>query len=250
MKIGEREIGTGFPVFVIAEAGINAGDSLELSKQFVNVAKESGCDCVKFQTFLSMKERPFKTISYDETIQLKKYCDEQEIIFMSTPHSLSAIDFLYPLVPAYKIASPHITNEYFVKKIRIKRKPVIASTGSITQQNKKASEYEINTFLNTMGRNHDLALLYCVSEYPCYNFDLEDFKDFLEIYSTYPIGYSSHSKDITYSLLAVENGASIIEQHITLGDDFDCVDKHVSLNPDELSELVEKIRGFEIETLS
>jgi len=247
IKIQEREIGDNNPVFVIAEAGINHFGDLKIAKQLVDVAVNAHADAVKFQTFKPYEIKDLKNITYDETIELKKYCDSKKIIFFSTPHSLSAIDFLAPFVPAYKIASPYLTNDYFIKRIRVKNKPIIASVGSMVHHNGIATTEEVDHFLSIMNQNTNLALLYCVSKYPCYNFNESDFMFFKEKYGAYPVGYSSHSKDISYSLCAVDLGACIIEQHITLDDNFDCPDKNVSLNPDELADLIEQIRLFEEE---
>lgn len=257
IQIGERKIGNNYSCFICAEAGINHNGSIEIAKQLVDVAVDSGCDAVKFQTFKRSKSdfpditmetytkyRDFPNLSYDEFIELKKYCDKQKIIFFSTPHSLSAIDFLAPIVPAYKIASPSITNDYFVRRVKSKGKPIIASTGSINRQNRKATCDEVDHFLS-VANNGNLALLYCVSEYPCYNFDDKDFLRFKDRYDSYPIGFSSHSKNIDYSIYAVQLGACIVEQHITLSDEFSCPDKNVSLNPAELKDLVETIRNIE-----
>lgn len=258
IQVGKRKIGKNEPCFIEVDAGINHGGHLEIAKRLVDVAVKAKCDAVKFQTFkrtkkdfpdISMetykKYRDYPNLTYDEFVELKKYCDTKNIIFLSTPHSLSAIDFLAPYVPLYKIASPSLTNDYFVKRIKSKGKPIIASTGSITHHTKRATEEEVNHFLTIMNHNKNLALLYCVSEYPCYNFDADAFLDFMNKYSGYPIGYSSHSKDISYSLQAVELGACIVEQHITLADDFKCPDSSVSLNPQELEDLVYNIRKFE-----
>jgi len=258
MKIGERKIDRNEPCFIVAEAGISHNGHLEIAKRLVDVAIKANCDAVKFQTFkrtkkdfpdismkMYLKYRDYPNLSYEEFVKLKKYCDAKKIMFFSTPHSLSAIDFLAPYVSVYKIASPSLTNDYFVRRVKSKGKPIIASTGSITTQSKRATEEEINHFLSIMNHNKNLALLYCVSEYPCYNFDSRAFLDFINKYSGYPVGFSCHSKDISYSLYAVELGACIIEQHITLDDDFKCPDREVSLNPQELEALVKGIRKFE-----
>ena len=257
IEIKDIKIGENQPVFIVAEAGINAGDKIDVAKQLVDIAVETKCDAVKFQTFKPVKEdfpdvtieffnkyRKFPNLSYEEFVEIKKYCDKKKIIIFSTPHSLSAVDFLAPLVPVYKIASPSITNDYFVRRVKSKGKPIIASTGSISHQTKRATEEEVDHFLS-IANNHNLALLYCVSEYPCYNFDEEEFNDFKERYNGYPIGFSCHSKNINYSLRAVQLGACIVEQHITIADDFPCPDKRVSLNPYELEQLVNGIRSIE-----
>jgi len=257
IEIGNRKVGSGYPTLVVAECGVNHNGNLDIAKQLVDVAVNAGCDAVKFQTFkrdktdfpdISQEEfdlyRNVPNLSYDEFIELKKYCDSKDIIFFSTPHSLSAIDFLAKIVPVYKIASPSLTRDYFVKRIKIKHLPIIASTGSITAQNRKASFEQIDHFLSVVNSTN-IALLYCVSKYPCYNFDSEDFIEFRDRYDAFPIGFSSHSKDINYSIKAVRLGACIVEQHITLSDDFPCPDRTVSLNPQELSMLVNTIRNID-----
>jgi len=251
-------VGKDEPCFIIAEAGVAHNGHLDIAKRLVDIAVKTKCDAVKFQTFKPVKSdfpeesmeffnrwRNIPNLTYNEFIDLKKYCDKKNILFFSTPHSLSAIDFLAPHVPVYKIASPSITNDYFVKRVKSKNKPIIASTGSITHESRRATEGEINHFLSIMNNNSNLALLYCVSQYPCYNFDEQAFVNFMNKYNGYSIGLSCHSKDINYSYSAVRLGACIIEQHITLDDDFECPDRKVSLNPNELSDLVYAIRNFE-----
>ena len=245
VQIGNREVCSGESVYIIAEAGINHNGNFEIAKKLVDIAKRGGADAVKFQTFTS-NELPFPNLTYPETEELKKYCDSKHITFLSTPHSLSAIDFLNHLIPAYKIASPHIINSYFVKRIKIKHKPIIASTGSIKHSNKMATYTEINNFLRLVDPTN-LILLYCISEYPCYNFDIEHFCEFIDRYGTIPVGISCHEKGIQNTLEAVQNGACMIEKHITLDKDFACPDKEVSIDPYTLRELVKDIKVIEDE---
>jgi len=245
IQIGSKKVGQGYPTYMIAEAGINAGNSLDIAKQLASIAKKAKCNAVKFQTFKTT-EIQFPNITYDETVELKKYCDEIGITFLSTPHSITAVDFLFPLVPAYKIASSFITNDYFIKRVRVKGKPVIVSTGSITHESKRATKEEVNHFLSVVNSSN-LALLYCVSSYPCYNLDPDEFSEFLDEYSSYPVGISCHSPEIDYSLEAVELGACIVEKHITLDKNFDCVDKKVSIPPEKLEQLVEEIKMIDEE---
>ena len=229
--------------YIIADAGINHGGNIKDAKLLVDAALYAGVDAVKFQTF-TPEELPFANITYDETLQIKDYCDDNNITFLSTPHSLSAIDFLAPIVPVFKIASPHITNNYFVERIRIKKKPVIASTGSITHASKVAKFDEVNKFLSHFTSDN-LALLYCISEYPCYNFDAHEYEKFIDRYDGYITGLSCHSPQISPAIEAVKCGASIVEKHIKLSDHHKCVDAQVSLSPRNFYFLVQAIRHEE-----
>jgi len=244
IKIADKEIGFGEPTYIIAEAGINHNGDFEIAKQLVDIAVEAKADAVKFQTFKTT-ELSFKNLTYEEYEKLKVYCDMKNITFLSTPHSLSAIDFLEPLVPAYKIASPFITKRYFVKRVLIKNKPVIFSTGSLKNKNRRATDFEVKQLLSYVNHNKNIALLYCISKYPCYNFDIKEFVEFLETYAIYPIGVSCHSPEIQNSLDAVGAGACIVEKHITIDDSFKCPDKEVSINPEKLKTLVNEIRKIE-----
>lgn len=243
IKIGNRLIGKDKPCFIIAEAGINHNGNLKIAKKLVDVSVDANADSIKFQTFKE-SELHYKNITYEDTLEIKEYCDNKNIIFLSTPHSFSAIEFLDAIVPAYKIASPHIIKHKFVKKISSKGKPMIASTGSIHNVLKKATYDEINQFLRIVD-NKNLILLYCISKYPFDYFLEYDFINFRNTYSRFYIGYSSHSKNIEFSLNAVKLGACVIEQHITINDNYNCPDKDVSLNPKKLKQLVMKIRKNE-----
>ena len=239
VKIGKTEVAFGMPTYVIAEAGINHVGRFDVAKQLVNVAVRSRCNAIKFQTFKE-SEVKFPNLTYDEFAKLKAYCDSKNITFLSTPHSLSAIDFLAPIVPAFKIASSHMTCDYFVKRVKMKGKPILVSTGNVNHSSKMANKDEITNFLRIVSTN--LVLLFCVSEYPCYNFDVKDFENFMVRYEPHPIGISCHYPDIEFSLQAVQVGACVVEKHITIDDDFDCPDKAVSLNPEKLTQLVREIR--------
>lgn len=239
MKIGKIEVGKGKPVFIVAEAGINHNGDMEIAKQLVDVAIGAGADAVKFQTFKKedLPELPFKNISYDATLRLSEYCKKKDILFFSTPYSNSAVDLLEPIVPVYKLASAHIVNKEFVQYVNAKKKPIIASVGSMKNPDGLAYFQEINDFL-TWVKAQDIILLHCVSKYPYNGFSAKYFTKLMMDYPDIPFGFSSHSKQIGYSLDAVKYGACIIEHHITVDDDFDCPDKEVSIDPDTLKELV------------
>jgi N-acetylneuraminate synthase/N,N'-diacetyllegionaminate synthase len=265
IKIGNKLIGEEKPCFIIAEAGVNHNGSLELAKKLVDGAKEVGVDAIKFQTFkaedlvtkktemasyqkknMGKKESQFEMLKKLELterdfIELKKYCDKKGIIFLSTPHTEDAIDFLESLVPVYKIGSGDLTNLPFLEKVARKQKPIILSTGMATLN-------EIREAVNTIKkeRNNKIILLHCTTNYPC---PLEEvnLRAMLTLKKEFnlPVGYSDHTLGILVPIMAVAMGAKIIEKHFTLDKNLPGPDHKASLEPKELKEMVESIRNVE-----
>lgn len=253
VKISNFLIGPSNPVFVIAEAGINHNGSLTIAKKMIDVAKKAGVSCVKFQTHMTGKEmirsniRPGniskKTLwsiiescelSAIEEEKIQKYCKEKKILFLSTPFSKEAVDRLEKLhVPAYKIGSGELTNIPFLHHVAQKNKPVILSTGMSTVEEIKKS---VKLFKNY---GIPLVLLQTTSSYPSSYSDvnlgvIEKFERMFNV----PVGLSDHSIGIYVSLGAVAKGACVIERHFTLDKKMPGPDQGLSLEPNELSELV------------
>lgn len=146
--------------YIIAEAGVNHNGSFEIAKQLVDVAKKSGADAVKFQTFKAenlvtndAKQANYQVenlgeatsqfemlkkleLSYDEFIQLKNYCDALEIEFLSTPFDFESVDFLINELNMSKVKIPsgELTNSPLIHYIATKQKPMIVSTGMSTME--------------------------------------------------------------------------------------------------------------------
>lgn len=247
---------------IIAEAGVNHNGNIDLAKQLVDVAKEAGADIVKFQTAdleslvsvcaemadyqkqnigqtKSQKEMLSKLLlSYDEFIDLERYCRQVGIQFLSTPFDLRSIDFLEPLVKIWKIPSGEITNLPYLEKISHIQKPIILSTGM-------SELVEIDDALKILRNNgnEEITLLHCTTEYPApYNdVNLKAMKT-LEREFGYPIGYSDHTSGIEVSVAAAAMGAMVIEKHFTLDKSMQGPDHKASLEPDELRAMVKAIR--------
>ena len=263
----ESRIGIDKPCFIIAEAGVNHNGDIQLAKKLVDTAVDAGVDAVKFQTFKSenvvtkyadiaeyqekntgMKELQLNMIrkfelSYDKFLILKKYCDDKGTIFLSTPHSLDAIDFLQDIVPFYKVSSGDLTNIPFLKKIAKKDKMMIISTGMATLDEVKDA---VRTIENE--NNRKIVLLHCTTSYPCplKDVNLNAMKTMMREFD-YPVGYSDHTLGLDVSKLAVREGASVLEKHFTIDKDLKGPDHKASLNPNELKELVRLIRNKELE---
>lgn len=267
IKIKNKTIGENQPVFIIAEAGVNHNGNFELAKKLINVAKEAGADAVKFQTFKSenvtskytsntpyaernigKKETMLEMIkkleiSYDDFEKLKDYCDEKGIMFLSTPHSDDAIDFLESLMPLYKVPSPDITNYPFLEAIAKKGKPIILSTGIATMK----EVIEAVELIKKAG-NNKIILMQCTTNYPC---ELKDVNlramQTLKEKTGLLVGFSDHTIGFEASKLAAKLGTVVIERHFTLNKTLPGPDHKASLNPDELKKLVKAIRNKDYE---
>jgi len=171
--------------FIIAEAGVNHNGSLELAKKLIDKAKEAGADAIKFQTFraenLVTKDAPKANyqinntgdgtqfemlkkleLSLEDHIELKKYAQQKEIMFISTPFDFESVDLLEKLgVPIYKISSGDLTNIPLLRYIAKFNKPIILSTGM-------ANLGEVELAVNAIKEkgNDKIILLHCTSNYP------------------------------------------------------------------------------------
>jgi len=268
IKIGKREIGEGFPCFVIAEAGSNHNRQLDQAFKLIDVAAAAGADAVKFQTYsaetiysqktptpeyLKKKNLSGKDESLWEIIKriemprewhpkLKNYCAKQGIIFMSTPFDLKAVDELEEVnIPAYKIASFEITHLPLLEKCAKTRKPIILSTGMAD-----LSDIETALEVITKAGNKQVALLHCAINYPPKYQDIHlRAMDTMHQAFDVPIGFSDHTLGITVDIAAAARGACIIEKHFTLDRKLSGPDHPFALEPDELKAMVEAIRQTE-----
>ena len=267
VSVDHKVIGENSPAFIIAEAGCNHNGDLDLAKSLVDVAVEAGADAVKFQTFIADQlVTPYAVkadyqkkntgnekesqcgmlkkleLPFDAFKILKTYCEQNGIIFLSTPFDYASVDFLDGLkVSAFKIASGDITNLPFLAYITSKRKPVILSTGMSTLK-------EVHKAQETLTEKHEipLVLLHCTSEYPAPPEDInlyaiQTLNNTFEV----PVGLSDHTLGIEVSLAAVALGAKVIEKHITIDKKLPGPDQRVSLEPSELQALVKAIRTIE-----
>lgn len=261
LKINNCLIGKSHPVYVIAEAGINHNGSYTLAKKLVDVAVKSKANCIKFQTHITEKEMiksnitPGKIskktlwsiiknceLTEKEEIKIQKYCKIKKITFLSTPFSIDAVDRLEKIgMPAYKIGSGELTNVPFLEHIAKIGKPVILSTGMSELSEIKSAVKLFKKFKTP------LAILQTTSVYPA-NYSeinlgvIEKYYDIFDV----PVGLSDHSIGIYTALGAVAKGACIIEKHITLNKKMPGPDQKISLELQELSELVKGCKAVKL----
>jgi len=222
--------------YIIAEIGVNHEGSMKLAKRLVDEAKEGGADAVKFQSYkaetLASKDSPsywdtskepttsqyelFKkhdSFWIEEMQELKNYCDEVDIEFMSTPFDIESADFLNDMMDVYKISSSDITNKPFIEYICQFNKPIILSTGA-------SSLHEIQEAVSWIEkRGNPLSLLHCVLNYPTpdANANLGMILDLKQKFPDKIIGYSDHTlpQDMKVCEMATMLGSIIIEKHFT-----------------------------------
>jgi sialic acid synthase SpsE len=265
VKIGNRYIGEGEPVYIIAEVGINHNGDLEIAKQLVNAAVDSGADAVKFQKRTTNEiltkeglEKPYNSphafaptygehrnkLEFDESQyqELKKYAEEKGIHFFASVWDQSSADFLNFLnIDAYKIPSADLINIPLLEYVAKKNKPILLSTGMNTAE-------EIDAAIHAVLRhNNRVIIFHCLSLYPSpeEKINLKNMDTLKELYHPLPIGYSGHEIDLLPTIAAVARGAHIVERHLTLDKTMKGGDHAASLEPNQFKELVGSIHRIE-----
>jgi sialic acid synthase SpsE len=259
LTIGTREIGAGRPCFVIAEAGINHNGDVALASELVEAAANAGADAIKFQTHFPEHEmlRGGATAAYvgeslfdlltrtaltrEAHATLRDLAAKKGILFLSTPFSREAADFLETLgVPAFKTGSGELTNIPLQRHIARKGRPMIVSTGMSTSD-------EIDATVRALDEERAIyALMHCTSTYPT-PFEHVQLGCIASLQSKYgvPVGFSDHTLGTAISLAAVASGANIFEKHFTASRSLPGPDQQGSMEPKELEALVKDIRAVE-----
>lgn len=253
--IGNRRIGEEYPPLVIAEIGINHGGSLQVAKEMVDAAKRAGAEVVKHQTHIvedEMSQEARKVIpgnadisiyeimaqaalNEEDELELKRYTEQQGMIFLSTPFSRAAADRLHNWdVEAYKIGSGECNNYPLIKHIASFGKPMILSTGmnnieSVAKAVEIIESYQI-----------PYALLHTTNLYPTPP-ELVRLGAMVELKESFPnavVGLSDHTINNNACLAAVALGACILERHFTDTKERIGPDIINSMDPKEMAELI------------
>lgn len=272
MNIGNRTIGAGHPCFIVAELSGNHHQKYEEAVLLVKAAKDAGADAVKLQTYtpdtitLNSDKEWFRVDGEDNPVgwkgktlyelykeaytpwewqpKLKKLADELGVILFSTPFDETAVDFLEQMkVPCYKIASYEATDFVLLRKVAKTGKPVIMSVGY-------ASVEEIEFALKTLRENgsKDIALLHCVTGYSgepkLKDMHLRTIRDIEKRFGVIA-GFSDNNAGIEIPVMSALSGASLIEKHLILSRANGGPDAKFSLEPQELKEVVRRVRRAE-----
>lgn len=258
VRVGDRLVGPGQPVYIIAEAGINHNGDLGIAKQLIDTAQQAGCDAVKFQkrtpalcvpldqqsipretpwgvmTYLAYRER--LEFGEEEYAEIDRYCQSKPIAWFASCWDEPSVEFMERFSPvAYKIASASITDPGLVTRMGRTGRPVFLSTGMSTMEEIRAAV--------TLIAPEQLLLAHATSAYPCAPEELN-----LSMIGTLanefpcPIGYSGHEVGLQTTLAAVALGATFVERHITIDRAMWGTDQAASVEPGGLVRLVRDIR--------
>jgi pseudaminic acid synthase len=266
ISINGRKIGDGNPAYIIAEMSANHAGSLERAIEMIHVAKESGADCVKIQTYTpdtmtidchnqyfdiekgtwegenlySLYQKAYTPWEWQDKLMAE--ASKVGIDFLSTPFDNTSVDFLENIgMEFYKIASFELVDIPFLEYVASKNKPIIMSTGM-------ASLEEINEAVGAIYAtgNRQLALMKCSSAYPAKSEEMNlstitDMKKRFDI----PIGLSDHSMGAFSAATATALGANIIEKHFCISRAIKNPDSTFSMEPEEFKDMVSRVREVE-----
>jgi sialic acid synthase SpsE len=262
VSVGKKAIGAGEPVYIIAEIGINHNGDIEIAKQLMDVAVETGCDAVKFQKRTPEicvpeeqksipRETPWGSMTYfeykkriefeqPEFEQIDAYAKKIGIDWFASPWDVPSVDFLEGFnVQCQKIASACLTDSELLTAVNKTKTTTILSTGM-------SSIEEIDKAVSLLN-NVPLAIAQATSTYPAEasELNLRAIQTFAEKYKV-PVGYSGHERGLQVTIAAVALGATFIERHITLDRSMWGTDHSASLEPEGLKKLVRDIRIIEL----
>lgn len=261
VKVGDRLVGPGQPVYIIAEIGINHNGDMKIAKDLIEMSAKAGVDAVKFQKRTPelcvpedqrnvMRETPWGTMSYmdyrykvefeeKEYKELAEFAAGFNVQLFASPWDVVSVDFLAKMKhPVIKIASASITDTELLKKVADSGLPVIMSTGMSTIE-------QIDAAVALLPKDR-LMIAHATSSYPCEpdELNLKMIPVLAERYQV-PIGYSGHETGLQSTVAAVALGATFIERHVTLDRAMWGSDQAASVEPAGLQRLVRDIRVVE-----
>src|SRR5215475_1173987 len=261
VQLGNRLVGDAYPVYVVAEIGINHNGDISVAKKLIDCAVDAKCDAVKFQKRTpeicvplsereKMRQTPWGYISYmeyrkrvefgiNEYVEIDRYCKLKGIAWSASCWDEGSIDFMEAFSPPfYKIASALITDFPLLAKHRRTGRPLVLSTGMSTMD-------EIRAAVNVLGEDN-LVIVHSTSAYPCPTSELNlRMIETLKNEFRAPVGYSGHEVGLPTTVAAVALGACYVERHITLDRATWGSDQAASIEPGGLERLVKYIRVVE-----
>jgi N-acetylneuraminate synthase len=262
IRIGDKLVGDGRPVYVIAELGINHNGSVDTAKRMIDGAVLAGCDAVKFQKrtpelcvprdqWLIERDTPWGRMTYidyrhkielsaRDYVEIDRYCRERGIHWFASAWDEPSVEFLEQFdPPCYKAASASLTDHALLRAMKATGRPLIISTGMSTMQ-------EIEQAVVAAGRDQ-LLIAHSTSSYPCpiEAINLNMIQTLRNKYDDRPIGYSGHEVGLSPTWAAVAMGACFVERHLTLDRAMWGTDQAASVEVTGFVRLVANIRDIQ-----
>lgn len=253
-------IGDFLKPYIVAEVNSSHGGNLDVAKEMINRAVESGCNCVKFQSWSEeslysktyydqnpISKRIIKKFSFskEKLLAVSEYCRVKKIAFSSTPYSKEEVDFLVEKcqIPFIKIASMELNNLPFIDYIAKTNVPIVLSTGM-----GELEEIQRAVRIIEKSGNKNLCILHCISIYPpkFETINLNNILGLRDVFPNYPIGFSDHSLGLEISSAATALGAALIEKHFTLDKKGVGMDNQMAIEPGEMSQLVQNCENIHL----
>lgn len=249
-------------IFFIAEIGINHNGDLKIAKDLIKVAKDTGCDAVKFQKRTidivytkelldSPRESPWGStqraqkggleFGYEDFKEIDSYCKELEIEWFASAWDLESQIFLRQFNCKYnKLASAMLTYEQLLRDVASEKKYTFISTG---MSDIKDIDRAVQIFREA---ECPFELMHCVSTYPMDDEEanLNCIKTLRDRYGC-NVGYSGHEVGLAVSYAAAALGITSLERHITLDRTMYGSDQAASVEPMGLRMLLGAIRKIE-----
>jgi sialic acid synthase SpsE len=254
-------------VLVVAELGTSHSGNINRAKELVNAAADSGADCAKVQiVYADEILHPntgsvplpggdiklydvFKNleVSIDFYAEIKTYTESKGLLFLATPFGMKSADELFSLSPSFiKIASPELNYIRLLKKIAGQNLPVILSSGVSTLSD---IESALSIFKQTIDKKN-ICLLHCVTAYPApeTDYNLRVLYNLSNIFGI-SVGISDHSLDpVMVPLLAIAQGAAVVEKHFCLSRGNSGLDDPIALTPKDFTKMCGAVRQAERES--
>ncbi len=263
VRVGNRFIGEGEPVYVVAEIGINHNGSVELAKRLIDEAVRAGCDAVKFQKrtpekalpreqWAVVRETPWGRMSYidyrrriefkwPDYVEIDRHCASIGVDWFASCWDEESVEFIERFnPPCHKVASASVTDLPLLRKIGATGRPIMLSTGMSTMT-------QIDEAVEALA-SRQLLIAHSTSSYPCPvdALNLRMIHTLKRKYRRCPIGYSGHETGLVPTWSAVTLGATFVERHITLDRAMWGSDQAASVEIGGLKRLVNAIRDIEL----
>ena len=258
-RLGDRIVGTGSPVYITAEIGINHNGDLATAVALIDQAAEAGCDAIKFQKrtpeictprdqWEIERDTPWGRMSYidyrhrvefdlEAYTAIDEHAKRRGIAWFASPWDVESVDFLGAFdVPAHKVASACLTDDELLRRLRGTGRTIILSTGMSTMR-------QIRHAVEVLGSDN-IILCHATSTYPApaAELNLKMIHTLQAEFPNVPIGYSGHETGLQTTLAAVAMGAVFVERHITLDRSMWGSDQAASVEPQGLARLVRDVR--------